>query len=340
MKTNLHKFTNGTIGLTCLNKSKTGLSSLGHILYELTQEVFGDKVGICPSCGSPIVCANIVSGFYYHDNIYNTLSKWFSHFTECTNYMCINQWNLLLKKEFWPESNQNKNKLSSQILTFGLSPGTLSLPINDEYILQDVLIMLKEAGYAQVKFGCDYRYKPTGRDDLINLDPKIYVKHFYRLFDVYDDDICIIFAYKSPNKDCLYNDNLTMLDFIFQNVLQIVPLDTNKYIPILNSQISNKLLKTGQQNIICNEPLLFYPDNEQCPVEITSASIVESSSKKIDNSVNFHIYCAQKYLIPESKNNLTSDECSDAQDLHIPQDPFSSTYFTTILNGLTVDLTK
>ena len=329
MKTNLHKFTNGTIGLACLNKNKTGLSSLGRILQELTQEVFGDRVGICPNCGSPIICANIVSGFYYHDSIYNTLSKWFSHFTECTNTICINQWNLLLKKEFWPESNQNKNKLSSQILTFGLSPGTLSLPINDEYILQDVLIMLKEAGYTQVKFGCNYKRK-TIKNDSINLDPKIYVKHFYRLLDAYDDRICTIIAYKTPNKDCLYNDNLTMLDFIFQNVLQIDSLDavitTN-----LNSQISDKLLKTRQQNIICNE---------QCPVEITSASIIKSCSEKIDNSVNFHTYCAQKYLTRESKNNLTSSSSSETQDSYTFPYPFSMTYFSTILSGLTVDLTK
>ena len=220
MRTDLIKFERGTIGFKCLNKEKDGLSKFGVMLNDMNKEIFDDMTIICPCCGSPVKLDLIHINFKKSSMM---ISKWFSYLAMCSNAACSYQYNAFLKKEFWEEIQINKNKIS-HTMTFGLSPGTLSLPIDDTYVLQDLLILCKEAGYKKIMFGARNAFnqiKKIGtKNSSYKLDPKKYAKHCYDLSDGFSTNMMTVIGYKDKNKDCKYN-NISALSYIFYNILKI-----------------------------------------------------------------------------------------------------------------------
>lgn len=220
MRTDLIKFERGTIGFKCLNKEKDGLSKFGVMLNDMNKEIFDDMTIICPCCGSPVKLDLIHINFKKSSMM---ISKWFSYLAMCSNVACSYQYNAFLKKEFWEEIQINKNKIS-HTMTFGLSPGTLSLPIDDTYVLQDLLILCKEAGYKKIMFGARNAFnqiKKIGtKNSSYKLDPKKYAKHCYDLSDGFSTNMMTVIGYKDKNKDCKYN-NISALSYIFYNILKI-----------------------------------------------------------------------------------------------------------------------
>ena len=231
MKTDLTRFEKGTIGMSCLNEQKNGLSIFGIMINDLVKEVFGEMTGICPCCGSPLNLETLNINFKNNNNsLYIQTTKWFSYLAMCSNAACSYHYVGFLKKEFWPESQINTNKIS-HTMTFGLSPGILSLPIDDTYILQDLLILCKEAGYKKIMFGVRNAFnqiKKIGtKNSPYKLDPKKYAKHCYNLLDGLSTNMMTVIGYKDKNKECKYN-NISALSYIFYNILKIVSIKDAK----------------------------------------------------------------------------------------------------------------
>ena len=376
MKTDLTKFDKGTIGMSCLNENKDGLSKFGIMINDLVKEVFGDMSGTCPCCGSPLTLDILNVNFKNNDNdAYMPMTKWFSYMAMCSNIACSYQYVGFLKKEFWPESQININKIS-HTMTFGLTPGILSLPVDDTYILQDILILLKEAGYKKIIFGTRNIFnevnKFPNKDRGLKIDPDKYTKHCYDLLDGLSSNKMTIIAYKNKGKECKCN-NISMLSYIFYNILKIsnrAYVDTkiqnrtnfsaNAY---LSDNIKNKsifrVIKFNSRNKTSllqyfNSAIPLYNnsfDDISCLIDsdriIYDKNHDDSNPKKfgiISKSIESeHIHEKEK---PSLELTIKGEDCLGNYDVYCAERYISDTfkfeipYVFLILAGLDVDLLK
>lgn len=348
----------------CLDELKTDLSSLGHILQELTKEVFGNLTRTCPFCGAPMFpkkvspYAFIKPYNFISDKIeYSNISKYFSHYIECSNTKCAcsdsyGKFDLLLKEEFFPFSEINRNKLSSQTQTFGLPTAFLSLPMNDEYILQDVLIMLKDAGYTKVFFGIPTdnntheRMKFPDFHSSLNFPENTQQNYFISKYRYQYPEVMKITAFKPKNRDCMYdNQCTTMLKYIFFNTLHMYNINFN-----ISNTFAN--IKRQYESYIIEH---FINPKKQEPTRHITFSIDRYSDIKVNKS---------GFLFPISEGFKTSSENIDSlKSLHkdlrtATKHQYIATYYLgrsvsnrdyylsqiayaiLILCGLEVDLTK
>lgn len=354
----------------CLNKDKTDFSSLGKILYELTKEVFRDNVGICPYCGAPVfeyflTQQPFLLGYYQNKH------KWFVKTAKCINANCPkshynNSCDLLLREQFRPGSEINRNKLSSQTQTFRLPTATLSLPMNDEYILQDVLIMLKEAGYTKVVFGrrnINYLYKSNLPEfhyidwsEQLDLKPAE-LGYFYTDKNVYKPEIMTVTAYKSQECSCLYDsvDIITMLEYIFYNKLNMFYIErsfvnfgdkSSEYIQMLTEDnIKRRFIEPD------SDLQQKYHEIETTFIKLGFSEKVNKERKKFEKFIppnqpdknkskadvikaNSHRYIATHYMGRSSLSREGGNN-TPGKTAH-PEIAYSM----LILNGLEVDLTK
>lgn len=298
MKTDLTRFEKGTIGLACLNEKKNALSKFGIMLNDMFKEVFDNMTATCPCCGSPLIL-DILNINFKNNNPegYMPITKWFSYFALCINAACSYQYVGFLKKEFWPENQININKIS-HTMTFGLSPGTLSLPIDDTYILQDLLILCKEAGYKKIMFGARNAFnqiKKIGtKNSAYKLDPKKYAKHCYDLIDGLSTNMMTVIGYKDKNKECKYN-NISALSYIFYNILKIV------------SRKDTKDAETRKQSMQHLDANVYLPKN-----------VTEKSILKV---INFNTRDKDKLSLLQYSNSAISLYSNTFNDISCQIDP-------------------
>ena len=377
MKTDLTRFEKGTIGLACLNEKKNALSKFGIMLNDMFKEVFDNMTATCPCCGSPLIL-DILNINFKNNNPegYMPTTKWFSYFALCINAACSYQYVGFLKKEFWPENQININKIS-HTMTFGLSPGTLSLPINDTYILQDILILLKEAGYKKIKFGARNVFNQAKRfsefpneNEQYHLDPKKYAKHCYSLLDALSSNMMTIIAYKDRGKPCEYN-NIDILSYIFYNILKIgkiTSLDvTNKnqknldsyYLP--RNVIEKSILKVLDFSIRNRSSLLQYSKSaiSLCPNQLNDLSGLIDADRiiydKNHNNINIKNFGIIKQFVEKQipdkeklslENTVKGEDYPGSYDVYCAEryisdkNSYEIPYVFLILAGLDVDLLK